>query len=543
MFLQLIKFLTVGSFNMLTDFAIFNLLLLLFLPTGVAALFVTSLTSSLIATVVSYFLNFYWTFRPEGEARHWKRFKRFVLFALFAILVSQSIFLFMIHVLKPFFPPESLLLPNLAKLIGVMIAAFVNFINYRMGVFHGEDQKQFRKTFNFNHPNEKNLWLLCGITVIIALISRLVFLFLTTAIDGDASHYANLAFSLVNGKSDLPNLLWVNLFVFWEVFIYLFIKDPTVGAIVATIIPGTLMMIPIFWMGKILFNGQIGFFAALITALHPRLIAFSCNGYPEIFYIFFVSLGVLCLTIFLKNRSIPNETRVRYTFLWLTCAFGICLALYVAVRLEGILLYFAMLSTLLFIPRRFPYIVSSVLGFSLTLGLYLTLTSSLIGNPDLSEKKMNFVKNSSKEAHENNEPVNKDEGHINLSETINNLLKSYPINILYTMEKFPGVVLTPLIFSAFLLPMVWRPKNLNLLPFTPLLLMFIFPLAFYPFIVVESRYFFMCLIPIHILGFAGLFAFLHYVQPRYTLALFRGITLLIIFYLIPITIWYGLSRT
>ena len=516
-------------------------MLFLFSPASIPMLFTYSLSSSLIATMISYFLNFHWTFRPEGKPQHWKRFRRFALFACFSIVICQSIFLFILHTLKPYFHIDSYFLPNLAKFIGVTISAFVNFMNYKMGVFYHEELKRFRFHFNFKINEKKNLWTLCSIAFLCALICRIGYLFFTTTVYGDGVHYAEIGFQISKGEFALVDRFWMNLFCFWEAFIYLFVKNPITGAMVAGIIPGSLMVIPVFWLGKILFNSRVGFLAALIIAFHPRLIAFSCNSYSEIFYIFLICLGVLCLTFLLKRGSEKP---------WLALCFGACFGAYVGVRGEGIVLYLAMLPTLFFIPRRGIHLISSLFGFGSVLALYALLSFSLLGSPSLGQKKMVLTKTyseqldyrlSAKEDYEEGGLAFNQEENVDWKIILKTLMERVPLNILYAMERLPGVLLTPLIFFLFLLPISYHPKPSDWLSWTPLLLMFVFPLVFYTLIQIEPRYFFTILIPVHIFGFAGLFAALSYSYPRHLTTILTSITLGIILYLIPLTIWVGVS--
>jgi len=100
--------------------------------------------------------------------------------------------------------------------------------------------------------------------------------------------------------------------------------------------------------------------------------------------------------------------------------------------------------------------------------------------------------------------------------------------------------MSPLFIFAILLPFFKTRQNGGLADKSPLLLMLIFPLFFYPFIMVDSRYIFAILIPIHIFGAAGLIKFCDYVSNklnlRYLLQFCATAILLIMF---PVLIWMG----
>jgi hypothetical protein len=104
--------------------------------------------------------------------------------------------------------------------------------------------------------------------------------------------------------------------------------------------------------------------------------------------------------------------------------------------------------------------------------------------------------------------------HASLGEKLTVLLSRFSRNVLYSLERIPGVLLSPVVLFALILPLFagsWGRSSLDALP--PLL-MAGFPLMLYPLVQVESRLFLSVVLPVHIFGAAGLAAFSQYVGIR-----------------------------
>ena len=99
-------------------------------------------------------------------------------------------------------------------------------------------------------------------------------------------------------------------------------------------------------------------------------------------------------------------------------------------------------------------------------------------------------------------------------ETMLILIKRYPRNILYSGERLPGVLFSPLIlFIPFLWLMTKRVKRASAVTF-PLWVVTLFPFLFYPLFQVEPRYFFFAVPTIQIFGIAGFIAFVAFLMKN-----------------------------
>jgi len=120
------------------------------------------------------------------------------------------------------------------------------------------------------------------------------------------------------------------------------------------------------------------------------------------------------------------------------------------------------------------------------------------------------------------------------------LILHYPKYFLYFVKKLPSVLMSPLFIFAILLPFFKTRQDRRLADKSPLLLMLIFPLLFYPFVMVDLRHILVILIPIHIFSTAGLIKFCDYVSDKLNLHyLLQFCTSVILLIMIAILIWTG----
>jgi hypothetical protein len=85
------------------------------------------------------------------------------------------------------------------------------------------------------------------------------------------------------------------------------------------------------------------------------------------------------------------------------------------------------------------------------------------------------------------------------------LLERWPRNVAYTLERLPGMLLSPLFLAALLLPALVRRRAGRATEW-PLLLFTAWPLLFYPLLQLEPRMLFPVVIGVGIFGAAGLVA-------------------------------------
>ena len=83
------------------------------------------------------------------------------------------------------------------------------------------------------------------------------------------------------------------------------------------------------------------------------------------------------------------------------------------------------------------------------------------------------------------------------------LAARWPANLMYTAERLPGMLLSPVIILAFLLPLLVARRGKTPGDELPLLVFSVWPLLFYPLIQLEPRLLFPTLIGAGIFGAAG----------------------------------------
>jgi len=507
---QLWKFGVVGFINTGVDFLITNLLFWFFKPAGMFGLMLISIFAITAAAVNSYFLNKFWTFNKKTSLRA-SEIYRFSIVTFLGMIVNTSIFLFASKYLADMFSIEGFININVARLAGVAVAMGVTFLGYRFGVFETENVNNFRKGFSFSPDDSPCNWSLLSGLMVIALILRILFVWIAPVAYGDAIHYNWNAYFLTHNSLNTVDWFWHSLFTYWEVLLFLSGVSRYTVLVLSSLIPGVLLIIPLYLVAKNLFGKRVALFSSLAAVFHPRLVEYSVNGYSESFVIFFI-----LWTIWGMERIINRKGNVIFSS-FITGVAGAC---YFAVRNEAILVIACFMIILIIdgVKRKKIYgVVVFLLSFSLILIPYLVLNYTLSDTAGVFQKSSNLTKEFSeqldlsesvKEVYngKGRESVNRSYGDIFLI-----LLKRYPRNILYLGERLPGVLFSPIILFIPFLWLMTRRKREQLLSILPLWIITLFPFCFYPLFQIEPRYLFFALPTLQILGVAGLIAFFSFV--------------------------------
>ena len=523
---QMIRFAMVGGINTAIDFAVTNALVLLLRPQGSLALMAISLTACGIATLNSFFLNRGWTFRDPARQAGRGTMGRFLAVSAVSMAVNTSVFLFVAKYLPDRVAVNPFLAINIAKAAGVAAAFSVAFLGMRFGVFGTEAVRVFRESFRFSRESTLPVWRQVAVVAALALVVRVAYLFFTTAVYGDAVNYSWVAQSLARGQGPSADPFWSSLFCFWEALFLRFGVPPVAGAIVASLVPGVLLVVPATLLARHAFGPRAAWLAGLFCAVHPRLVEYSGNGYAESFFLLAFTTGAL----FLAKMNGPRP---------LACAlgWGFAFGVFAGVRTEA-LVAFAATVPLAFLALRPPKgppagerpraprlpltLAAGIAAFLATAVAYAFLSSAALGTSTLFQKTSNLQKNFSEQLDmkEAARETYGTEGTLyggrpaprkSLADILLTLARRYPANFMYTLERLPGVILTPLPLFAVLFPLFVRrgaPRG----ALAPLLLMLLFPLAFYPLIQLEPRLLFPVLVPVAVFGAAGLEAFVAYVD-------------------------------
>ncbi len=524
-------FATVGVSNTLVDVAVTNALILLLGVTSGPVLLLISIAACTAATLNSYVLNQRWTFRDANGKRPRGAVARFFAVAMVSMVVNTSTFLFLARYLPDRFQASPLVILNVAKLWGIAAAFAVSFLGYRFGVFQTEAIRDFRATFRFSGAASRCAPVQYVVLVTAALILRAGYAAVSTAIQGDAVSYSWVADSIAAGDFGRIEPFWNSLFCYWQALLRVAGFAATPAVILSSLIPGVLIVVPVVWLSRALFGGVTAWVAGILCVAHPRLIEYSCNGYPESLYVLAFAAGTAFLTRLLQRGGVAAAI-----------GWGACMGAYTCVRNEGILVFLvslALVPAVLSLGRRrsrsgeggrseggsrkklVAAAALSAASFAVVIASYGTLSWHMTHTLGFFQKISLLTRQYQEQldprlaARETYAPPGAVDGVTRMGEssarTLARLVLRVPRSVVYSLERLPGILMSPIAVFALLFPVFASPRGRYRGEKLPLLLMLFFPLFFYPLIQVEPRLFFPMLVPIHVLGGAGLVAFSGYV--------------------------------
>ncbi len=510
---QLSRFGLVGVSNTAIDFLITNILFLVFLPSSPLSLFTISAVAGASAACNSYYLNSRWTFQSNNTSK--QTIPKFAMVSALGLVVNSAIFMSIVTSLPEKLPglfSHDIYLINVAKLCSVLLAMLVTFLGYRLWVFNSQDHEQLRQENPSLTGNADTQWKPMCILVLLALLIRLVYLYFTPVVYGDAANYAWDAWGIGTGNPQSIDVFWHSLFDFWQALWVALGLSSYHALVISTLIPGVLLIIPVYRITQRLYGHQAAQVAALFTALQPRLIEYASNGYAESFFLLFLLWAVYEL-ICLQQQSKGNHT----------LAIGLGLAVYFLCRNEGIIfiagifalwLYFAYKESL---PAWTSIAQVSLIIALITLA-YTQINHALWDQYGLFSKATNLAKETSEGV--DLAAVVKSSSTVSSVQafdpihTITLMFQRWPENIQLLMIKLPGVLFSPLFIFALLLPWTNKKRPVNRYESWPLHTFIAFPVLFYPFIQLEPRMLFPIAIGVNIFGAAGLIAFAHILQLK-----------------------------
>lgn len=508
---QFIRFALVGACNTLVDFAVTNLLVLAFHPrTGLGYLLV-SLTACAVATLNSFFMNQRWTFRTASGEPARGALSKFYLVAGVSLLINTSVFLFFVRFLPSRFDLNELTVVNLAKLAGVVVAFTVSFLGYRFGVFHTESVREFRRKYAFDLDGGPSFLRQGAVLVLAALAARLGYLLLTTAVYGQGAECAAAARALAAGGPHAAGPIPGGLFCLWQA---LFVKlgfGPVAAPVAASLAPGVLLILPVAWMARKLFGPRAAWLAGAFCAVHPRLVEYSCNGYPESFSLLFFALAMASIGALSGRGRGGEETRVGTSFgiaastsRELTLAFGVACPLVLYYSWRALAREGAGKGARW---RSLAFRGALTLGwFGVTTYLARGLNGTWIPFPAIA-------------------PVGE-----------------YPARFMEMLMTLPGVVLTPTAVLAMMLPIFLGRATVMRNARLPLLLMLVFPLLYYPLSPRDPGVLLPLLVPLQVFGAAGLMALAAYTSREVRISgLRQWLAAGILVFSVGVCAWRGLE--
>ena len=497
---QLTRFSLVGVGNTGIDFLVTNLLFLAFRPDSMAGLTLISLLACLVAATNSYLMNSRWTF--TDRANQDGQIGRFVVFAALGMVVNTAVFLFLVRYLPLLLTLDPVSNLNLAKLGGVVCALAVTFLGYRFGVFYSASIAGFRRDCQLQPATGlpwKQLWLILAV----ALAARLLFVSIAPVAYGDAVSYSWVAWLTARGEWQLADPFWHSLFDFWQVLLLMTGIEQYPALVLSSLLPGLLLIVPVYLLASRLYGNTVALVAGLFIALHPRLVEYSVNGYAETFYLCAAMWAVWGITAVVQDGRHRGALSV----------IGITLAGYFLVRNEAIVLIglLAAVVLLLAVRRRFDIRLAGrpVALFAACVIAYMAASHTLWDQHGLFSKSSNLGKQNletldigaaARETYGAGDDAGTDRPPQNMLLT---MAARWPANLMYTAERLPGMLLSPVIILAFLLPLLVARRGKTPGDELPLLVFSVWPLVFYPLIQLEPRLLFPTLIGAGIFGAAG----------------------------------------
>ena len=501
---QLTRFSLVGVANTGIDFLVTNLLFLAFRPSSMAGLTLISLLACLVAATNSYLVNSRWTF--TDRANQDGQIGRFMVFAAIGMVVNTAVFLFLVRYLPLLLTLDPVSNLNLAKLGGVACALAVTFLGYRFGVFYSASIASFRRDCQLQSATGQLAWRQLWLILAVALAARLLFVGMAPVVYGDAVSYSWVAWFTASGEWQLADPFWHSLFDFWQALILMIGIGQYPALVLASLLPGLLLIVPVYLLTRRLYGNTAALVAGLFMALHPRLVEYSVNGYAEAFYLCAAMWAVWGITTVIQDGRHRGALAV----------VGIALAGYFLVRNEAILLIglLAAVVLLLAVRRRFDIRLAGrpLLLFAACVIAYMATSHTLWDQHGLFNKSSNLGKQNletldlgaaARETYgaQDNAPAAQ-----SLQNTLTTLAVRWPSNLMYSAERLPGMLLSPVIILAILLPLLVARRGNSRGDELPLLVFTIWPLAFYPLIQLEPRLLFPTLIGAGIFGAAGAIA-------------------------------------
>jgi putative flippase GtrA len=498
---QLTRFSLVGVGNTGIDFLMTNLLFLAFRPDSMAGLTLISLLACLVAATNSYLMNSRWTF--TDRANQDGQIGRFVVFAALGMVVNTAVFLFLVRYLPLALTLDPVSNLNLAKLGGVVCALAVTFLGYRFGVFYSASIAGFRRNCQLQPAAAPLPWRALAVILAVAVTARLLFVSIAPVAYGDAVSYSWVAWLTARGEWQLADPFWHSLFDFWQTLFLMTGIGQYPALVLSSLLPGLLLIVPVYLLTRRLYGNTAALVAGLFIALHPRLVEYSVNGYAESFYLCAAMWAVWGITAVVQDGRHRGALAV----------IGITLAGYFLVRNEAILLIglLAAVVLLLAVRRRFDIRLARlpVALFTACVIAYMAASHTLWDQHGLFSKSSNIGKQNLETldigaAARETYGAPDDAGAVRPPQNmLLTLAARWPANLMYTAERLPGMLLSPVIILAFLLPLLVARRGKTPGDELPLLVFSVWPLLFYPLIQLEPRLLFPTLIGAGIFGAAG----------------------------------------
>jgi len=338
-----------------------------------------------------------------------------------------------------------------------------------------EEEKSFGKRFFL-------------VLLLFSLLLRLPLILYPEVIHNDGAEYIRHAKLILSG--DWTGGKAPPLYPALIAFAHLFIPDAEQAGILISLIFGTLLVLPVFYLGREMFDDRVGILSGIIVAVHPYLTSYSGSVLTESTYYFLVAMIVLVGWYAFKRG------RMREAIL-----FGFLTSLAYLTRPEGIgfLIVFC-LWTLIISPsgekrnwtKRFGIVLLTLFCFLLLSGPYLMQIRKETGRWGITKKFAISMESSTDEnGAQSIEAFTKKKEIYLLSLAKNPLivLKKVLVGFFQSLYVFQQAYNPLLFFFALLVFVSWRETCFSLKRNLYLFAYFFFFLGLvFPFLWVARRY-------------------------------------------------------
>ena len=363
-----------------------------------------------------------------------------------------------------------------------------------------------------NRKTPSSVPLIVGL-VGLAFVVRLVYFLHAHQIHGDAVQFAEIARDIVAGSGGSIDSSWYQAFCLYQVPFQWLISDPLWAAAMSSMMPGALLIWPVFAITERLFSRSAAVVAGVITMLHPHLVNYSCTGYMESFYLFWFSIVTWMLVRLIEAPAMRHvvvagaaagiafATRNEFiAFIAVVCA---ALLATIPGFVRRLLSRWSRGSELPFLQLPASKVLGLVLCLNLsaavTTGLYATVSKQVVGIYGLFEKTGNFgrTKDIFNQRAESAKEIYGTKGAVVTEQeskmTAFGFAKSIGARFLNNLKTgmvkaVPKLLASPVYGFAVVLALVWLRRPRLRLESLPVIMMLGFTPALYSLIFVQPRY-------------------------------------------------------
>ncbi len=198
---------------------------------------------------------------------------------------------------------------------------------------------------NCGTPVDSRDWLVITVLVLSALAIRLYFHQFYRVISADGIGYVKIASDFINGRGFASSFHFPPFYPILVGLASLFFEDFELAGRAVSICMGSLVVIPVYLLGREFYGRKAGIMAAVLTMSWWSIRGWSGEVMSQATYMTMVLFGIYFLWIAVDRRSYSTAI-----------AAGVCLSLAHLTRSEGIIVYFALSLVIIigFAAKRIP---------------------------------------------------------------------------------------------------------------------------------------------------------------------------------------------